>query len=193
MVGLKLNHVSKRGPGGDELECTHDDVIKWKHFPRYWPFVHGIHRSPVNFPQKGQWRRALMFYLICVWRKGWVNNGEAGDLRHYSAHYDVTIMIYSINTSTSELQYVTICQERLFISFISDQFLNQEKAISIQNACIVSIGILIKIREYITVTSQWARWCHKSPASPSFTQLFIQAQIKENIKASLAFVLGIHR
>ena len=21
---------------------THDDVIKWKHFPRYWPFVRGI-------------------------------------------------------------------------------------------------------------------------------------------------------
>ena len=22
----------------------HDEVIKWKHFPRYWPFVRGIHR-----------------------------------------------------------------------------------------------------------------------------------------------------
>ena len=28
----------------------HDAVIKWKHFPRYWPFVRGIHRSPVNSP-----------------------------------------------------------------------------------------------------------------------------------------------
>ena len=27
---------------------NHDDVIKWKHFPRYWPFMRGIHRSPVN-------------------------------------------------------------------------------------------------------------------------------------------------
>ena len=44
----------------------HDDVIKWKHFPRYWPFVRGIHRSPVNSPHKGQWRGALMFSLICV-------------------------------------------------------------------------------------------------------------------------------
>ena len=26
----------------------HDDVIKWKHFPRYWPFVRAIQRSPVN-------------------------------------------------------------------------------------------------------------------------------------------------
>ena len=24
----------------------HDDVIKWKHFPRYWPFVREIHRPP---------------------------------------------------------------------------------------------------------------------------------------------------
>ena len=29
-------------------KSMHDDVIKWKHFPRYWPFVRGIHRSPVN-------------------------------------------------------------------------------------------------------------------------------------------------
>ena len=30
----------------------HDNVIKWKRLPRYWPFVWGIHRSPVNSPQK---------------------------------------------------------------------------------------------------------------------------------------------
>ena len=69
-----------------------DDVIKWKHFPRYWPFVRGIHRSPVNSPHKGQWRGASMFSLICVWINGWVNNGEAGDLRRYRTHYDVTVM-----------------------------------------------------------------------------------------------------
>ena len=45
----------------------HDDVIKWKHFPRYWSFVRGIHRSSVNSPHKGQWRRALGVSLICVW------------------------------------------------------------------------------------------------------------------------------
>ena len=31
------------------LGYMHDDVIKWKHFPRYWPFVRGIHRSPIFF------------------------------------------------------------------------------------------------------------------------------------------------
>ena len=75
-------------------EVSHDDVIKWKHFPRYWPFVRGIHRSPVNSPHKGQWRGALMFSLICVWINGWVNNREAGDLRRYPAHYDVTVMLH---------------------------------------------------------------------------------------------------
>ena len=70
----------------------HDDVIKWKHFPRNWPFVRGIHWSPVNSPHKGQWRGALMFSVICVWIHDWVNNREAGDLRRYRAHYDVIVM-----------------------------------------------------------------------------------------------------
>ena len=71
---------------------THDDVIKWKHFPRNWPFVLEIHRSPVNFPHKGQWRGALMFSLIYAWINDWVNNHEAGDLRRQHGHYDVIVM-----------------------------------------------------------------------------------------------------
>ena len=67
---------------------AHDDVIKWKHFPRYCPFVREIHRSPVNSPHKGHWRGALMFSLICVWLNGWVNNREAGDVRRHRVHYD---------------------------------------------------------------------------------------------------------
>ena len=73
-------------------EPIHDDVIKWKHFPRYWPFVRGIHRSSVNSLHKGQWRGALMFSLICTRINCWVNDGEAGDFRRHHAHYDVTVM-----------------------------------------------------------------------------------------------------
>ena len=72
---------------------THDDIIKWKHFPCNWPFVRGIHRSPVNSQHKGQWRGALVFSLICVWINDWVNNREAGDLRRYCAHYDIIVMV----------------------------------------------------------------------------------------------------
>ena len=70
----------------------HNDVIKWKHFPRYSPFERGIHLPLVNFPHKGQWRGALLFSLIWAWINGWVNNHKGGDLRRHRAHYDVTVM-----------------------------------------------------------------------------------------------------
>ena len=61
-------------------------------FPRYWPFVRGIHRSPVDSPHKGPVTRTLMFSLICAWTHGWANNRDAGDLRRHHAHHDVTVM-----------------------------------------------------------------------------------------------------
>ena len=65
------------------VRCDHNNVIKWKHFPRYYPFVWGIHGSPVNSPHKGQWRGALMVSLVCTWTNAWVNNRDAGDLRRH--------------------------------------------------------------------------------------------------------------
>ena len=51
-------------------EIPHDDVIKWKHFPRYWPFVRGIHRSPVNSPvgatQRPVTRSFDVFFDLCL-------------------------------------------------------------------------------------------------------------------------------
>ena len=61
--------------------------------PRYWPFVQGIHRSPVNSLHKGQSHRALMSSLIYAWINDCINNREAGDLRRHCAHYDVTVMV----------------------------------------------------------------------------------------------------
>ena len=37
------------------------DVIKWKQFPCYWPFVRGIHWPPVDFLHKWLIALALMF------------------------------------------------------------------------------------------------------------------------------------
>ena len=68
-------------------QAHHDDIIKWKRFPPYWPFVRGIHWSPMNCPHERQWCGALKFSLICTWINIWVNNREAG------THYDVTVMI----------------------------------------------------------------------------------------------------
>ena len=57
---------------------------------------------PVNSPHKSQWRGALLFSLIYVWINGWVNNGEASDLRRYRAHYDVTVMNCFASDSMAE-------------------------------------------------------------------------------------------
>ena len=63
------------------------------------------HRSPVNSSHKGQWRGALLFHLICVWINVWVNNREAGDLRRYRAHYDISVMRYSPRQCGLETPY----------------------------------------------------------------------------------------
>ena len=87
MIGLYAHMTVIAG-----REVGHDDVIEWKHFPRCWSLVCWIHRWPVNSPLKGQWQRTMMFSLICVWTNGRVNNRDAGDLRRYRVHYDVTVM-----------------------------------------------------------------------------------------------------
>ena len=80
----------------------HYDAIKLKHFPRYSPFVRGIHWSPVNSPHKGQWRRALMVSLICTWKNSWTNNRDAGDLRHHRTNHDVSVMCYLFKFSDTD-------------------------------------------------------------------------------------------
>ena len=79
---------------GIHLKAVHDDVIKWKHFPHYWPFVRVIHQSPVNYPHKSQWCRALMFSLICTlsqqlskqWRRCWFETLPRSLWRHCNLH-----------------------------------------------------------------------------------------------------------
>ena len=91
---LRLDKLEYNDPM--QSSTSHDDVIKWKHFPRYWPFVQGIHRSTVNSPHKGQWRGALVFSLISAWINGWLSNRDS---RRHRAHHDVTVMWRSWRTS----------------------------------------------------------------------------------------------
>ena len=69
-------------------------LIWWRHQMETFTALLAIcaGNSPVNSPHKGQWRGALMFSLICTRINGWVNNGEASDLRRHCAHYDVTVL-----------------------------------------------------------------------------------------------------
>ena len=99
-----INHL-KRSP--NLINHDHDDVIKWNHFPRHWPFFRGIHRSPVNSPHKGQWHRAVMFSLIYARINWWLNNGDAGDLRRHRAHYDVIVMVIQIQTINTKMMIIS--------------------------------------------------------------------------------------
>ena len=69
---------------------THDDIIKWKHFPRYWPFVRG-------FPAQRPVTRSFDVFFDLHLNKRWVNDGEGGDLRRHRAHYDVIVMWWFVN------------------------------------------------------------------------------------------------
>ena len=51
----------------DLLSQNHDDVIKGEHFPRYWPFVGGIHRSPGEFPTQRTVTQSFdIFFDLCM-------------------------------------------------------------------------------------------------------------------------------
>ena len=82
------------------LPYTHD-VIKWKYFPRYWPFVQGILPVTDEFPAQRPVTRASMFSLIWPWINGYVNNREAGDFRRHRARYDIAVLIW-IKSSSSK-------------------------------------------------------------------------------------------
>ena len=80
----EMNHIIWRvilralqGRGRDYI-CIwyhHDDVVKWKHFPHYWPFVRGNtgnRRIPLTKAIIAElW---CFLYMICAWKKNhWAN------------------------------------------------------------------------------------------------------------------------
>ena len=99
--------VAIRVAATSKSRASHDcnvDVIKWKLFPRYWPFVRGIHLSPVDPPHKCQWLGALIFSLTCPWTNGRANNRDPGDLRRHCTHYDVSVIMVTRDDNILKMQ-----------------------------------------------------------------------------------------
>ena len=75
-----------------EIKCR----TWWRHqmetFSAFLALRAGSSLVTGEFPSSAQWRRALMFSLICAWISDWVNNRNTGDLRRHQAHYDDTVM-----------------------------------------------------------------------------------------------------
>ena len=112
---------------------NHDDVIKWKHFPRYWPFVRGIHRSrwiPTQMPvtrsfnvffdlrlNKQLSKQSWGWWFETPWCSLWrhCNAGNAYDnhilrlVYRYYVFIDISIFRrYEILMSRSEDEYIYI-------------------------------------------------------------------------------------
>ena len=75
-------------------QLTHDDVIKWKHFPLYCPFVKGIHRSPVDSPPRPEaWSFDFLYdphlnqRLIKQSRRRWLETPSYSLWRHCNVFF----------------------------------------------------------------------------------------------------------
>ena len=138
------------------VKLLHDDVSKWKHFLRYWPFVRGIHRSPVNSPHtEGQWRRALIFSLIYAWTNGWVNDHDAVGLRRRRAHYHATVMPYDWSVSGDRDRRFPSRQKASNTEYVSIAWRHHVLAIDIQH----TIHIVIKCNSEEFCIWQWKQLC----------------------------------
>ena len=130
--------------------------------------------SPVSgeVPAQRPVTRSLMFSLICAWINAWVSNHEAGDLRRYRAHYDVTVM--EISESSDEFRV------------LASNFIHI-KLWSVPHPCIISnchyndviMGAIASQITSLTIV---------------YSAVYLGANERKHQKsASLAFVRGIHR
>ena len=63
---------------------------------------------PGEFPAQRPVTRSFDVFFICVWINGWVNNGEAGDLRRHRGLCDVTVMLPLISHWGRVVNYAII-------------------------------------------------------------------------------------
>ena len=74
--GIKIQNVSR------------NDVMKWKRFPHYWPFVRGLNRwIPLT---QGKCCRAVIFYLMLAWTNCWKSSQFDSDLGFPGAHSNIS-------------------------------------------------------------------------------------------------------
>ena len=87
------------------MVTIHDDIIKWKHFSRYWPFVRGTtgHRWISLTKVRGA-ELCCIIWSATEKKNGWTNTRYAGDLRRHRAYYDVTVML--------EINHVSLTQAK---------------------------------------------------------------------------------
>ena len=78
-VWIILSKTSVLGAAGS----SYDDVMTWRRFSHYWPFVRGIHRWPMGSPHKGPVIKCFCVSLISL-NKLLSEVSCTGALRHHA-------------------------------------------------------------------------------------------------------------
>ena len=88
-------------------------VIKWTHFPRYWPFV-GEFTGHRWLPSQRPLTRSFDVFFYLHPKKWLIKKGDPSDLKHHRAHYDATVMWCGgvDNLSEAISLYIDITEKR---------------------------------------------------------------------------------
>ena len=116
----------------------HDDVMKWNHFPRYWPFVRGNHRAKAS--DAGLWCFLRLNKRLIKQSWGWWFETLLCPLwRHCNAIFVhmtrfstsmlnkliwIVIMIYT-STCKNSINYVFAVNEGDFVKYTKPHVYNQ--------------------------------------------------------------------
>ena len=136
VYGANIQMLSANNTKGTAFYmCTEDAVIKWKHLPRYWPFVRGIHRSPVNSPHKGPLTRSFGVFFDLRLNK-WLSKQSWGLWfetlsRPLWRHYDAFFLCLHCQTRNMPSRYPYGLSQRMLNpkhgKWINDKPINECK------------------------------------------------------------------
>ena len=139
------------------------------------PFLTALIRQ---WPTFGLW--SLMKWMIYIKANAISFTFKSCDVSPFTGHQSC------LKDNARDMHVVSIVSNCIVFDFHVKQNSSSSRKCFCQIA--LSFGLLWFDKSqispiYIAMTSQWAGWRLKSPASRLFTQPFIRAQIKENIKA----------
>ena len=110
--------------------------------------MRGIHRSPVNSPPTKASDTEFWYFIWSTWINGWVNDGDAGDLRRHSSLYDVTVMEGSV---------IREAKASLLVPWYAICFVNTRNTY-----CPMKYCLGYSRQENKNDSREWCRkWCHQ--------------------------------
>ena len=102
------------------FHMKHDDVIKWKHFPRYWPFCAGISPIAGEFPAQRPVTRSFDVFFdlrlnqqLSKWCRRWCFETPSRSLwRHCNGPAaEKTGEIYTVQTGACHIMQRRVCMQ----------------------------------------------------------------------------------